>query len=134
MLLRGAGPRFANAGDLMIDDTHDPGRKSWVKSANQPGCDFPIQNLPLGTFRWEGDCQRRVGVAIGDFILDAVPWIPGGTLDHYLALSANERCDVRRDISKVLEAGANKLDLYPQAECSMLLPAPVGDYTDFYAS
>ena len=33
----------------MIDDTHAPGRRSWVASANQHA-DFPIQNLPLGVF------------------------------------------------------------------------------------
>ena len=38
----------------MIDDTHDPARRSWVESANRPGCDFPIQNLPLGVFQPAG--------------------------------------------------------------------------------
>ena len=53
----------------MIDYTHDPDLRSWVESANHPGSDFPIQNLPLGIFS-DGDGQRRPGVAIGDFILD----------------------------------------------------------------
>ena len=35
----------------MIDRTHDPALRSWVESANEPGCDFPIQNLPFATFR-----------------------------------------------------------------------------------
>ena len=35
----------------MIDKTHDPGLRSWVDSANRPGCDFPIQNLPVGVFQ-----------------------------------------------------------------------------------
>ena len=33
----------------MIDDTHAPGRRSWVASANGHA-EFPIQNLPLGVF------------------------------------------------------------------------------------
>jgi fumarylacetoacetase len=56
----------------MINDTHRPDRRSWVESANAPRSDFSIQNLPFGVFRdWEGDDSPRVGVAIGDFVLDA---------------------------------------------------------------
>ncbi|MCA4920705.1 MAG: fumarylacetoacetase, partial [Roseomonas sp.] len=49
--------------------THDPGLKSWVASANQPGQDFPIQNLPFGIFSRAGEAPRG-GVAIGEMILD----------------------------------------------------------------
>jgi fumarylacetoacetase len=118
----------------MIDETHDPSLRSWVESANRPGCDFPIQNLPVGVFRPPGDNQARVGVAIGDFILDAGAWVAGETLNGYLALPASQRRDLRREWSKALSAGAAKLPLYPQDKCALLLPATVGDYTDFYAS
>ena len=48
-----------------LDKTHDPERRSWVESANQPGCDFPIQNLPFGVFRRRGsDEQPRIGVPL----------------------------------------------------------------------
>ena len=40
-----------------LNETHDPGLRSWVESARQPGCDFPIQNLPHGVFR---SALRRV--------------------------------------------------------------------------
>ena len=33
------------------NETHDPAARSWVESANRPGCDFPVQNLPFGVFR-----------------------------------------------------------------------------------
>ena len=36
---------------MLTDATHAPALRSWVASANLPGCDFPIQNLPLGRFR-----------------------------------------------------------------------------------
>ena len=52
----------------MPDATHDPGRRSWVASANGHP-DFPIQNLPLGVFSPPGG-EPRAGVAIGDEILD----------------------------------------------------------------
>jgi fumarylacetoacetase len=55
----------------MLNDTHDPALRSWVASANDPGSDFPIQNLPYGVFRRAGSAEPwRVGVAIGDMILD----------------------------------------------------------------
>lgn len=54
-----------------VNATHDPNLKSWVESANQPGSDFPIQNLPFAVFRRAGRGEEfRGGVAIGDQILD----------------------------------------------------------------
>ncbi|MGA8005053.1 MAG: fumarylacetoacetase, partial [Burkholderiales bacterium] len=56
---------------MQLDETHDPKRTSWVESANDPGCDFPIQNLPFGIFRRRGTLETpRAGVAIGDKILE----------------------------------------------------------------
>ncbi len=122
----------------MIDETHDPELKSWVESANRRDCDFPIQNLPLGVFRTRSDAHPRVGVAIGDFILDVHAWLPDGlpgrTLNVYMSLPAGQRRDLRRELSNALREGARKQDLMPQAHCEMLLPATIGDYTDFYAS
>ncbi len=118
----------------MIDETHDPALRSWVESANLPTCDFPIQNLPLGCFRRAGENQSRLGVAIGDQILDLRPWLTGDTLNGYLSLSAAERRDVRRTLSRALEKGGAARELIPQSECEMRLPAVIGDYTDFYAS
>ena len=90
----------------MIDETHDPKRRSWVESANSPGCDFPIQNLPLGVFRTAGDPRPRIGIAIGEAILDASPWLSGETLNVYCALGASQRRDLRREWVNALEAGA----------------------------
>lgn len=118
----------------MIDETHDPKLRSWVESANTSGCDFPIQNLPLGVFRTSKDARPRVGVAIGDSILDLRAWLDGQNLNSYLSVSATQRRDLRRSISKALEHGATKQELALQLECEMLLPAVIGDYTDFYAS
>ncbi len=118
----------------MIDQTHDPGLHSWVESANLPDCDFPIQNLPLGVFKTAFDPQPRLGVAIGDHILDLRPWLDGATLNGYLKLTASERRDFRSELSRALQKGAGKRDLLAQSDCEMLLPVDVGDYTDFYAS
>jgi fumarylacetoacetase len=117
-----------------IDDTHDPARKSWVESANAPGCDFPIQNLPLGVFVPPGSYGARVGVAIGDSVLDASEWIPGAALNPYFAMPPHDRTELRRDFAKVLQAGAPRRELFKLNDCILEIPAAVGDYTDFYAS
>lgn len=118
----------------MIDETHDPALNSWVESANTPGCDFPIQNLPLGVFRAVGDARLRLGVAIGDFILDLREWLEGQDLNGYMGLPATQRRDLRHILSKALAQGSRVRRLVAQSEAQMLLPAQIGDYTDFYAS
>ncbi|MEC8818533.1 MAG: fumarylacetoacetase, partial [Planctomycetota bacterium] len=63
-----------------MNTTNDPARRSWVESANDPGTDFPIQNLPFGLFtRGEGDTPR-IGVAIGDQVLDCHELVARGLL------------------------------------------------------
>jgi fumarylacetoacetase len=118
----------------MIDETHDSGLESWVESANRPGCDFPIQNLPLGVFRRAGNQEARLGVAIGDAILDIREWLDGSNLNGYLSLPSTQRRDLRRMLSRVLAKGSPVRGLTPQCDCEMLLSAEIGDYTDFYAS
>ncbi|HLM60733.1 MAG TPA: hypothetical protein VK308_08015, partial [Pyrinomonadaceae bacterium] len=54
-----------------INETHDPNLKSWIESANAPGTDFPIQNLPFCVFTRSCSYENvRIGVAVGDFVLD----------------------------------------------------------------
>jgi fumarylacetoacetase len=141
-----------------IDGTHDPARQSWVESANDAAADFPIQNLPLGVFvrRSGGDVVPRVGAAIGDRVLDlrgaaesgllpglaapALAALRGWTLNGYLALAPEDRRAVRRAVASFLDA-ANAAQrrqglghLWPLVDVDLLVPAAIGDYTDFYAS
>ncbi len=62
-----------------IDETHASELQSWVASANDPTSDFPIQNLPFGRFRRAGAREWRIGVAIGDQVLDLQA---AGLVDH----------------------------------------------------
>jgi fumarylacetoacetase len=55
---------------MRLNETHRVDLRSWVESANEPGTDFPIQNLPYGIFRRSGEAAPRAGVAIGEYILD----------------------------------------------------------------
>ena len=139
-----------------INATHDPRLTTWVESANDPGTDFPIQNLPLGVFRRAGSGQRpRVGVAIGDQILDVAAarrhWNLGAAADacdapalnNLMALGEATWSELRRALQSVLasdgefsgEARKRAAELLvPMSEAEMFLPAEVGDYSDFYAS
>jgi fumarylacetoacetase len=140
-----------------VGATHDPSLRSWVESANHGG-DFPIQNLPFGVFRRRGDAgPGRIGVAIGEMILDLAasrrlpPFasLPAGTLGACTAPSLNElmgmgatpRSELRHAASALLGTSAPQADrreaeraLVARADAELLLPAAIGDYTDFYAS
>src|SRR5271155_1031103 len=54
----------------LLNATHDAKARSWLSSANAPGTDFPIQNLPFAIFRRDEAENFRGGVAIGDAIVD----------------------------------------------------------------
>jgi fumarylacetoacetase len=126
---------------MRIDETHDPAAESWVESANAPGSDFPLQNLPFGIFRSRknrGEAPRG-GVAIGEQILDlaALGIKTGPTLN---ALAGQGR-PVWRNLRKALWKALSKKNkaykrleqyLVPMKDAEMQLPVSVGDYSDFY--
>src|SRR5271170_406460 len=86
----------------MTDATHDPNLSSWVESANRPAADFPIQNLPYASFRKRGEERIRVGVAIGDMLLDASQVVAVPSLSAVMAMSRAERSGLRRRLSELL--------------------------------
>lgn len=124
-----------------IDETHDPALESWVESANDPATEFPIQNLPFGRFRRAGETGAlRIGVAIGDQILDLVATrlIDTDDMNRLMAASPDDRRRLRRAISTFLrDGGADQRArdcLVAQSDAEMGLPCHIGDYTDFYTS
>ena len=72
---------------IELNATHDPARRSWVESANAPGTDFPIQNLPFGVF--DDGKGPRGGVALGDRIIDLSALNGAGLLDSEAAQAAS---------------------------------------------
>jgi len=143
----------------ILDETHDAKVQSWVESANLADADFPVQNLPFGVFHGRGAGSRaKVGVAIGDRILDIHSWLghaylaeeklrsaanacAADSLNPLMALGSGPRQALRRRIHTSLreDAPASVRQtasgyMLAQADVDMLLPAVVGDYTDFYAS
>ena len=142
---------------MNLNETHDPSRRSWVPSANLADSDFPIQNLPFGIFRESG--IARGGVAIGESIFDlaaalqlglfsgeaeaAARAAAGDSLNPLMALGSRRVSVLRARISDLLridgperarvESNANRL-LIPMSSAEMLLPARIGDFTDFVCS
>ncbi|VTU38752.1 fumarylacetoacetase [Variovorax sp. PBL-H6] len=123
-----------------LNTTHDPQLRSWVASANQADCDFPIQNLPYGRFRPTGSGEAfRIGVAIGDQVLDlkATGLIHTDDMNVLMAKGPAERQALRAAISAGLaEGSAQATDwgraLLAQSAVEMAVPCRIGDYTDFY--
>ncbi len=139
-----------------LDHTHDPLLRSWIESANASGHSFPIQNLPFGVYRRRGSGERpRVGVAIGDRVLDVIACrraaffsaaaevCDGPNLNRLLAAGRETWTALRFELSRILQDGSPRARdmrererdfLLPMSEAELLLPAEIGDYTDFYAS
>lgn len=135
-----------------IDETHDPARRSLVDSANGPDTDFPIQNLPFGVFRPSPDERPRVGVAIGDQILDvaaagasfagragaAARACAAPKLNDLMALGVEAWSALRLALSRALSTEHGdptvRRHLVPMAQASLDLPVAIGDFTDFFAS
>ena len=130
---------------------------SWVASANGHG-EFPIENLPWGIFsHGASDRGPRVGVAIGDSVLDvkmaaerglldglgfaAERVLGGATLNAFMGLTRAEWRGARARVGALLAAGSGeKVEasvrdlLVARGEVRMHLPCAIGDYTDFYSS
>lgn len=138
-----------------LNDTHDPSLKSWVDSANDADCDFPIQNLPFGVFSTAGNGKPRVGIAIGSkvldlellqaagFLPDADPVFGGPSLNAFMALGPEAWSNVRRTLSVLLaestptlrdDEGLRAQVLIGMSDATLHLPIEIPGYTDFYAS
>ncbi|XP_003738254.1 fumarylacetoacetase [Galendromus occidentalis] len=122
------------------------------------GSDFPIENLPYGIFSRIGHTNRRVGVAIGDRVLDVAmvchlfrgEAIAGKqhvfhqeTLNDFMALGKAAWRETRLNLQRLLSIDEPELRdnaplrqqaLIPITQVKMHLPARIGDYTDFYSS
>jgi fumarylacetoacetase len=135
----------------------NPFHRSFVPVAAESH--FPIQNLPYGVFRPRTSGGPRVGVAIGDQVLDLAVLEARGLLDtpafqprgvfdrpalnSFLALGKTAWQAVRSQVTTLLRDDVPTLRddeplrreaLLPQADVELLLPAEIGDYTDFYSS
>jgi fumarylacetoacetase len=144
-------------GPAHIDATHDASLRSWVMAANDPGTDFPIQNLPFGLFRPRGSTEPGGPcVAIGDRILslpacareklvsgealELTKLRLGNSLNALMAEGREAAGVMRRWLVELLQEGNTAAErrgsriTIPLSEVELRLPAKIGDYSDFYAS
>jgi fumarylacetoacetase len=137
-----------------LDHTHDPKAQSWIESANDAACDFPLQSLPYCTF----SCPSRglttpvPGVAIGDRVVDlralaAANLLPGlpasATVNTIAAMPAAARRALRHTLFALLSRDNHSLRDNPglinaavhfSKDVTFDLPCCIENYTDFYAS
>lgn len=120
---------------------------------------FPIQNLPYGVFSTKDQQTARVGVAIGDYVLDLSVLEKEGLftsilgedhavfnqpyLNEFMGLGNEVWSKVRKKIQLLLSVEESTLrdneslrnqSLILRKEVTLHMPVKVGDYTDFYAS
>lgn len=123
-----------------------------------PDNHFPIQNLPYGVFSTAENSKPRIGVALGDYVVDLYSLSEKGifsgqlsdgsvfreeNLNKFMGLGKPAWTEARSTLQRVLSASEGVLRdnadlkkqvLIPKDRVSMLLPAQIGDYTDFYSS
>jgi fumarylacetoacetase len=140
-----------------MDTMHpnDPKLRSFIDV--DPSSDFPIQNLPYGVFFTPERPDLRVGVAIGDFVLDLAVLEAAGlirfenasgvfarpSLNAFMALGPKVWSATRARVSALLRhdnpelrdnAELRKRALVAQDFAQMHMPIEVQGFTDFYSS
>ncbi len=125
--------------------------KTWVPIPENS--DFTINNIPFGIFSTPS-IQPRVGIAIGDQVIDLVMVNRLGVfeqlnidesvfenkyLNSFIALGKKKTSKVRGLIQRELSSDTSVLRNVSgiflfQSDVTMHLPVNIGDYTDFYSS
>jgi fumarylacetoacetase len=122
-----------------------------------PDSHFPLENLPFGIFK-PGNGAARVGVALGEFVVDLAVLEEKGhlslgghaesvfardSLNAFLALGRPAWKKVRETLQHLLAADTAALRddarlreqvFHRKSDVVLQLPARIGDYTDFYSS
>ena len=130
-------------------------RRSWVESASDPTCGFPLQSLPYCVFpAAEGP---HIGVGIGSQILDLHACSLGSlldglqpvlllacrtaTLNALIACGTQAHLALRARLMELLDSSADERVrqqiaplLISTESAALLKPVEPGDYSDFYAS
>ncbi|WP_417597833.1 fumarylacetoacetase [Pararhodobacter oceanensis] len=124
--------------------------RSWVDTANDPDCPFPLNNLPYGVFSTAGSAPR-CGVAIGDFVLDVTaleksgllpltgaPLLDRGAWNPVMSAGTAVWAHLRKLLFGHLAADSGTRDqiephLYALGAVTLHMPFNVSEYTDFYA-
>ena len=129
---------------------------SWVTISEDS--QFSLQNLPYGVFSRAGQPGTRLGVAVGDEVLDLSQLshlftgplmreqqevLRSHNLNRLMGLSHLHWAETRATITDLLSSSNPTIRdntelrssaLLAQSSVTMHLPADIGDYTDFYSS
>jgi fumarylacetoacetase len=134
---------------------NDPTLKSFIDVPHDSH--FPVQNLPFGVFCTDVDQAHRVGVAIGDQVLDLAVLEERGllksgashsvfnrsSLNAFIALGQASWSATRAAISQLLrhdnplvrdDTALRSRAFIAMRDARMLLPVEIPGYTDFYSS
>lgn len=132
---------------------NDPSLRSFIEV--DPSSDFPIQNLPYGVFSTNDGRSPRLGVAIGDYVLDlweleqdglisaGDPGTFAGGLNALMHLGPKVWSKTRARISELLRRDnpelrdneeLRKRALVRMRDAKLHMPFTVSGYTDFYSS
>lgn len=130
---------------------NDKKHTSWIDVPAQS--DFPIQNIPFGIFKTSTK-TARCATRIGDTVIDLYELAKADVLtveakvfntcalNAFMALGKAKTSAVRQQLSEFFNANNSeasqdkvvKTALHAIEDVEMLLPAKIGDYTDFYSS
>src|SRR3984893_13856561 len=139
--------------DSTLPHPNDPILRSFIPV--DTNSDFPIQNLPYGVFSSKDGLAPRVGVAIGDYVLDlweleqdsridvgALGVFSASSLNPFMALGPNVWSRTRLRISELLRHDNPELRdnselraraLVPMTDVQLYLPITVAGFTAFYS-
>jgi len=127
--------------------------KSWLETANEPECEFPLRNLPYGVFSRDGE-PGRCATAIGNLVVDLAALEAAGlvgadgtfarpALNDFMAMGPARWAAARARLTSLLAADGDSVlrdnpplreaALLPMAGVRLHLPFKVSGYTDFYA-
>ena len=108
-----------------------------------------MDNLPYGVFSVSGTAEHKVGVAIGDYVLDAgaaatavgsgaQSLLAAPSLDQLMASGPSSWSAVRAELTEWLADTSFRDEVEPHLrpipDVDLHLPFTVADYVDFYAS
>ena len=131
--------------------------RSWVDSANDQEAGFSLSNLPFGVFSGGDAASARIGIAVGEEIVDVRACVEdellqevrpaaliastAGDLNLLMRLGRGAARELRDGVRQLLAEDApaavrEKVSglLVRASETTLHVPAQIGDYSDFYAS
>ena len=122
--------------------------KSFVETANNRDCDFPLNNLPFGVCFEESKKKCFSATAIGDQVLnltyaEELGLIPDLGFKHillnsFMSKGSSSRKEIRKVLQELLAENSKKISevqrcLLPLNNCYNSKAFEISEYTDFYS-